>query len=104
MVERSGALDELADEAIAQEQAGKKRLPILALTAGTPAEVREQVLASGMDDVLPKPIGLDSLKQAIAEWCGDAKPLTTLDPDRITAEARVEARALVRRAEIEGLG
>jgi 5-methylthioadenosine/S-adenosylhomocysteine deaminase len=28
---------------------------------------------------------------------------STLDPDRVTAEARAEARALVRRAEIEGL-
>jgi two-component system sensor histidine kinase/response regulator len=71
----------------------KKRLPILALTAGTPAEVREQALASGMDDVLPKPIGLELLKQALATWCGEAKPVTTLDPERITELLRLQTPA-----------
>jgi CheY-like chemotaxis protein len=69
---------------------GKKRLPILALTAGTPAEVREQVLASGMDGVLPKPIGLESLRQTIQEWCGEVKPVTTLDPLRIAELLRLQ--------------
>jgi two-component system, sensor histidine kinase and response regulator len=72
---------------------GRKRLPILALTAGTPAEVREQVLASGMDDVLPKPIGLDSLKHVIATWCSDSKQPTTLDPDRIAELLRLQTPA-----------
>jgi CheY-like chemotaxis protein len=76
-----------------EQQAGRKRLPILALTAGTPAEVREQVLASGMDDVLPKPIGLDSLKQAIRTWCGDGGASGTLDADRIAELVRLQTPA-----------
>jgi signal transduction histidine kinase/CheY-like chemotaxis protein len=76
-----------------EEKEGKQRLPILALTAGTPGEVREQVLASGMDDVLPKPIGLDSLKQAIILWCGDQRAATTLDPARIAELMRLQTPA-----------
>jgi signal transduction histidine kinase/CheY-like chemotaxis protein len=76
-----------------EQKAGRKRLPILALTAGTPAEVREQVLASGMDDVLPKPIDLASLKRALGVWCGDAKAATTLDPDRIAELMRLQTPA-----------
>jgi CheY-like chemotaxis protein/HPt (histidine-containing phosphotransfer) domain-containing protein len=76
-----------------EEKAKKERIPILALTAGTPAEVREQVLASGMDDVLPKPIGLDSLRQALATWCRDAKAVTTIDPERAAELFRLQTPA-----------
>jgi two-component system sensor histidine kinase/response regulator len=76
-----------------EQKEGRKRLPILALTAGTPAEVRDQVLASGMDDVLPKPIDLASLKRAIGLWCGDLKAATTLDPDRIAELMRLQTPA-----------
>jgi two-component system sensor histidine kinase/response regulator len=76
-----------------EEKAQKERIPILALTAGTPAEVREQVLASGMDDVLPKPIGLDSLRQALATWCRDAKIVTTIDPERTAELFRLQTPA-----------
>jgi two-component system, sensor histidine kinase and response regulator len=76
-----------------EQQGGKKRIPILALTAGTPAEVRDQVLGSGMDDVLPKPIGLDSLKQALAAWCGGEKLAATLDPARVAELFRLQTPA-----------
>jgi two-component system sensor histidine kinase/response regulator len=76
-----------------EEREGRKRLPILALTAGTPADVREQALSSGMDDVLPKPIGLDSLRQALRAWCGDPKAASMLDPDRIAELMRLQTPA-----------
>jgi two-component system sensor histidine kinase/response regulator len=76
-----------------EQKERRKRLPILALTAGTPAEVREQVLASGMDDVLPKPIDLALLKRALGAWCGDPKAATTLDPDRIAELLRLQTAA-----------
>jgi HPt (histidine-containing phosphotransfer) domain-containing protein len=75
---------------VMEETEGRKRLPILALTAGTPAEVRERVIASGMDGVLPKPTGLDSLRQVLAEWCGDTKPSATLDPARVAELLRLQ--------------
>lgn len=42
--------------------------PILALTAHSPDEVREQVRAAGCDDVLPKPVDAASLIAACRKW------------------------------------
>jgi CheY-like chemotaxis protein len=76
-----------------EQTTGRKRSPILALTAGTPAELREQVIASGMDDILPKPIGLDSLKAAMTAWCGESKAATALDPARVAELLRLQTPA-----------
>ena len=51
----------------AEEQAGK-RVPILALTAGTIKGERERSLQAGMDDYLSKPIDTERLRAALAKW------------------------------------
>ena len=42
--------------------------PIIALTAGSTLEEREQCIESGMDDILIKPYTADEIKQTIIEW------------------------------------
>ncbi|MGN6375101.1 MAG: response regulator [Sphingomonas sp.] len=43
----------------------KARLPIIVVTADTAADLRERCLKSGADDVLFKPVAMDSLFDAI---------------------------------------
>lgn len=43
-------------------------LPVLALTANTAPDAREQCLASGMDDFLVKPVETPALLAALARW------------------------------------
>ena len=44
--------------------------PIIAMTANSLAEHREDCFAAGMDDYLAKPINLDDLRRAISDWEG----------------------------------
>ncbi len=44
------------------------RIPIVALTAHAIAGTREECLASGMDDYVPKPVALDALERALLRW------------------------------------
>lgn len=57
---------------IRQLEAGGRHIPIVALTAHAPAEVREKCLAAGMDDVLAKPFTETQLIQALHRWIGRA--------------------------------
>jgi CheY-like chemotaxis protein len=45
-----------------------KRIPIIALTAGTVVGERERCLEAGMDDYLTKPVVKDTLEEAIKAW------------------------------------
>ncbi len=47
---------------------GQPRRTIIAVTAYTDPADREHCLAVGMDDVLLKPVSLDSLKTVLAKW------------------------------------
>lgn len=60
----------LATEQIRQWETaqGRRRLPIIALTAGAFEEDQQHCLAAGMDDFLTKPINLPILMKTLARW------------------------------------
>jgi signal transduction histidine kinase/DNA-binding response OmpR family regulator/HPt (histidine-containing phosphotransfer) domain-containing protein len=63
---------------------GRRRTPILAMTAAATDEIRQRCLDVGMDDYLTKPVNGAEVEQALAAWL----PATTvaaaaLDPERV---------------------
>ena len=44
------------------------RLPVIALTAGAMGDEEERCRAAGMDDFLPKPLGLEDLQAVLERW------------------------------------
>lgn len=60
-----------------QQQIQKKSVPIIALTAHAISGAREKCFASGMDDFLSKPFGMDTLHSILYKW---------LDKDEITVD------------------
>jgi signal transduction histidine kinase/DNA-binding NarL/FixJ family response regulator len=70
---------------VEERQDGRARTPIIAVTANTMALHRQQYLAAGMDDVVPKPINLAALLGAIDKAAG--QDLQTGPPQEISAEA-----------------
>ena len=57
-----------------EKESGAQRRPIIALSADAFDENRKRCLAAGMDDVLSKPIALDTLQAALAKWLPAAAP------------------------------
>ena len=53
-----------------EEGAGRKRLPIIAMTANAMQGDRETCVAAGMDDYVSKPIRADELYALIAHFLG----------------------------------
>ncbi|MFO0723921.1 MAG: ATP-binding protein [Myxococcota bacterium] len=51
-----------------EAQNGGRRMPILAVTAGTMAGDRERCAAAGMDEYVSKPLKVETLSQALAPW------------------------------------
>ena len=78
-----------------EAQAGRARVPVVALTAGAFEEDRQRCLDAGMDEVLTKPLAMDQLQTTLARWLsvcpvamaapdpGPAQPKQPLDVARI---------------------
>jgi two-component system sensor histidine kinase BarA len=54
--------------------------PIIAVTAHAFKEEQDRLLASGMDDYLPKPINLSDLIDLIKRWCQIPDPINAQQP------------------------
>ena len=75
-----------ATKAIRARNDGRRRLPVIAMTAGALDEDRERCLAAGMDDYLTKPVDVDKLDQVLSRWIpGTPKESAgpALDPARL---------------------
>jgi CheY-like chemotaxis protein/HPt (histidine-containing phosphotransfer) domain-containing protein len=57
-----------------RESGSDRRTPIVALTASAIEGDREQCLASGMDDYVPKPFTAAQMRSALASWLQPASP------------------------------
>jgi CheY-like chemotaxis protein len=52
----------------------QRRVPIVAITAGTVPGVRQACLQAGMDDFIAKPFSLSSLRRKASHWLSTASP------------------------------
>src|ERR1700716_2256199 len=75
-----------------QEAKSDRRTPIVALTASAIEGDREQCLASGMDDYVPKPFTTDQMRSALVTWLSSATRNTT-KRDHLTLVASARAPA-----------
>ena len=57
-----------ATRAIRATERNSSHIPIVALTAHVMDGVREDCLASGMDDYIPKPVTLEAMEEALLRW------------------------------------
>jgi CheY-like chemotaxis protein/HPt (histidine-containing phosphotransfer) domain-containing protein len=70
---------------IRQLEAGRGRVPIIAVTAGTVSGARRACLEAGMDDFLAKPFSLGRLRKKVLQWLLpsiDSEPPGVDDEDR----------------------
>jgi CheY-like chemotaxis protein len=75
-----------ATKAIRARHDGRRRLPVIAMTAGALDEDRERCLAAGMDDYLTKPVDVDKLERVLSRWIPETSKEgggTVLDPARL---------------------
>jgi len=93
------AFDGYETARLIRERAGTgRRVPIVALTAHTPAQVRARCEAAGIDDVLSKPYTPEECEKMLRRWVpSDSKPRavkqTSGDQMTATMTARQEQRS-----------
>ena len=74
-----------------RENAGCRRIPIVALTAHTLKGDRETCLKAGMDDYLSKPIQAPELYEMLARWSGRTDIISSA-PEHLEERANVRSQ------------
>jgi CheY-like chemotaxis protein len=64
-----------ATREIRRGEGPNRRVHIIAMTAEAMAGARDQCLASGMDDYVPKPIRLQDLFEVLQKWIAQQTPV-----------------------------
>ncbi len=57
-----------ATRQIRSSEAGRKRVPVVAMTANAMQGDREKCIAAGMDDYVSKPVKRDELEVVVSKW------------------------------------
>ncbi len=68
-LEATGKIREIEQSQGLPGNENRKRIPIIAITAGAMEGDREICVQSGMDDYLTKPLKVTELKSAVERWC-----------------------------------
>ncbi len=76
-------------------EAGRSRIPIVAITANTTEDDRRKCLEAGMDDFVPKPISLEILSNIIQKWDRPFDETALSAFIRITADDSSQAARLL---------
>ena len=77
-----------------------QQIPIIALTANAMKSDREECLASGMNDFIPKPINQENLNSILREWLSKKTETTTVDSQHASVQNHDE---IIDRTEILSL-
>lgn len=83
-----------------ERKAGRKPIPIIAVTAHVMSGDAEQCLQSGMNAYLAKPVELDKLQQMLAQWLPHAAPLAET-PDGSPSPASEDAVPVVNESQLK---
>jgi CheY-like chemotaxis protein len=81
---------------------GRRRTPIVAITADVNPGTREKCIVAGMDDYLPKPVDLEALCSCVTHWlktAADAAAEAATDRDvtvKVGADAPIQGRIMVK--------
>ena len=57
-----------ATRRIRERERGRRRIPIVAMTANAMVGDREKCIEAGMDDHFPKPVRMEALRRTLSRW------------------------------------
>jgi len=78
-----------------------RRVPILAVTAGTVPGVRQACLQAGMDDFIAKPFSLSTLRRKASHWLSMAEPTESVTLPVVESAQRAASSVAVSHSSVD---